>query len=193
METVKSGWLFKRSRSFFRLRKWRRRYFVVTTHYMSYYKDPQCKLKKLFSLEKIILVKQVNNAHWAFEVFFTQFKMHLRAECASDWESWMSCLQPTRRFSEIQMNTEKLAMNLEEFLEGCYNHPLHKVERVLYFAYLRELKKGFQVFCSGIVFVRTLRVLQNKQQQREAIRRIFKIHRNTETSYWHNKLKLSSE
>lgn len=190
METVKSGWLSKRSRGFFRLRKWWRRYFVVTAHYVGYYKAPLSKLKKVFSLEKIILVRQVDSVYWAFEVFFTHFKMQLRAECASDLESWMCCLKPTLRFSEVQMNTRKLSVNLGEFLEGCYNHPFHKVERVIYFAYLRELKKGFRVFCSGIVFARTLCILQNKQNQREAIRRIFTIHRKAETSYWHNRLKL---
>ena len=93
---VKSGWLYKRTKT---TKTWHRRWFVLRDYQFVYYKDEQeYKVEGIINTADIMTVAMVNdpkNHNRHFALFTPSNNVHLRADNVPDAQDWIDIIKQT--------------------------------------------------------------------------------------------------
>ncbi|GHJ88592.1 hypothetical protein NliqN6_4994 [Naganishia liquefaciens] len=95
---VKSGYLMKKGE---RRKTWKKRWFVLRTEKLAYYKDDKeyvlCRILNLRDIHSVLAVQLKKNQHHTIGLVTSSRTYYVRADTAAEMEAWIRALNETRR------------------------------------------------------------------------------------------------
>ncbi|KAJ9124169.1 hypothetical protein QFC22_000966 [Naganishia vaughanmartiniae] len=95
---IKSGYLLKKGE---RRKTWKKRWFVLRTEKLAYYKDQKeyvlCRILNLRDIHSVLAVQLKKNQHHTIGIVTPQRTYYVRASSGAEMEGWIRALNETRR------------------------------------------------------------------------------------------------